>query len=230
MKKIILILFLGISLAGCGPSDPEGQFEKAMEYFEKVRNNTSWESEYQKLKANANAYKWLNKAIEQGYKPAIEELEKIKAKEEEEKRLAEEEKRLAEEEAKREAKRLARAYDIKMNCQSLVFAADENPVRIRMKIEDKIIVVTGVVTKISKYVVLEGDGWKDCRIDLRKTLFADERMIDNYFGWDDVDRDNYFANLSKGDKVSYKCDATLNDFDFRRAPGPYFYACTPYDF
>jgi len=244
MKKIILILFLGISLVGCGPSDPEGQFEKAMEYFEKVRNNTSWESEKQKLNANANAYKWLNKAIEQGYKPAIEELEKIKAKEEEELKAkkAEEEAKKAEEEASRlaeerekelarikaeeKARKIAEAeereYDYIFSCSHAVEKWNDNALRAKNNWTDKKIVITGIVKKIdTSYVELSASKWTTLDNVTVETQTGSCQMNDlTNNGM------SYAASLNKLDNARFVCKGGVFDW----FGSVVFYNCSEYKY
>lgn len=230
MKKIILILCLGISLVGCGPSDPEGQYQKALEYFEEA---STANQHYKVKEANESAYEWLNKAIQQGYKPAIEKLETIKA-EEKARRLAEqkereEAKRKAEEEAKRKAEEearkaelIAKAYDFRSSCRQIIPEFIENEYRATQKYTDKKIVITGQVKEINSWGILVIHGFPTNYFPGKPSSYCNIK---------DIEDTNYLMNLDKGQNVKVVCTGKVKEQSmFEGSAIIDFHNCSEYKF
>lgn len=234
MKKIILILFLGISLVGCGPSDPEGQFEKAMEYFEEASLHKSQNKRSAEKTANEHAYKWLNKAIVQGYEPAIKQLENIKLAEEiikaeyEARRLAEKKEteeaiRKFEEEARKIAEAKERGYDFKFACPNIVEQYTANQMRATNKWTNKKIVITGKVKKIdSRYVELSGSKWMTLNNLMVETQAGECLMRDlTNNGM------SYAENLNVGNNAKFVCKGKIDSNMFADS-SVWFYNCSEF--
>ena len=182
MKKLLLLLCLGMVLSGCGPSEDElNRRKEAQEAQRILEAETAAENAKRRAEAEAEA-----------------EAKRIAA-ELEAKRIEAE----AAQAAAEEAERIARYYDIKIDCASMIKEVRANEVRATSKFSNKLILITGVVENISEDgIELNTSSTKlsydSCTVaNMQWSTFSS--MENGSALWD------YAATLNKGDRVSVKC-------------------------